>query len=207
MSATDRMRGRGRHREHATIRGSVPRATALALAAMLILSVPALADPDAAGAEPPAPRGAARFPELDWLIGEWQGYGTFPGRTTYIHKSFDYEIGGMFLMERTLDMFPPPEPSTEFEIHQDTGVYYRTADGLGATTFFVEAYVTTATVTVGSDGSIVVESVAIENAPQGMRSRITYTPRDADTFEGRFELAMPGKEYGLLETLEMRRIR
>jgi hypothetical protein len=30
-------------------------------------------------------RAAERFAPLDWLVGEWQGYGKFPNRTTYIH--------------------------------------------------------------------------------------------------------------------------
>ena len=103
-------------------------------------------------------RYAVRFEPLDWLIGEWQGYGEFSNRTTYIHKRYSYEVAGVYLVERTLDVFPPPEPSTEFEVHQDFSVFYRdnvTGD-FTANGFFVETFVTDAEVRVLEDGPIAV---------------------------------------------------
>ena len=164
---------------------------------------------DDAAARPPA-ADESRFAPFDWLVGEWRGYGKFSNRTTYIHKTYGYDIGGVYFFERTLDIFPPQELSTEFEIHQDVSYFYRVgADGeYRAKMFYVEGFVTSAMVKVSDDGSeIVIEATEVENGPSGMRSRITYTRVAPDRFTGLFELAMPGKDYGKVEELTMSRMR
>jgi len=155
------------------------------------------------------PRGAERFSELAWLVGEWRGFGKFAKNTNYIHKKFSYDVAGMFLTERTLDMFPPAEPSTDFELHQDLIVYYRVgADGpFRAKGFYVEPFVASIDVTVGEDGgSVTLESTQIENAPPGMRTRVTYGRQGIDELKGTFEIAAPGEPYRVVEQLTMRRI-
>lgn len=152
------------------------------------------------------PTGAARFPELAWLIGEWQGYGQLGDRVTYIHKAFTFEVAGRYLVERTRDVFPPAKPTTEFELHQDVTTFYRTdAGGYRAKGFYVEGYVWNSTVSVTGD-RVVVETDSVENAPAGMLARITFVKDGPDGFRGTFEIAMPGEDYKLVETLVMRRV-
>lgn len=154
----------------------------------------------------PEPTGVQRFPELAWLVGEWQGYGQFADRVTYIHKSFSYEVAGRYLVERTRDIFPPEKPTTDFELHQDFTTFYRMdAGGYRAKGFFVEGYVWSSTVTATGD-RVVVETDSVENAPAGMRARITYVRDGPDGFRGTFEMAMPGADYKAFETLVMRRV-
>ena len=154
----------------------------------------------------PPPTGDQRFGAFAWLAGEWQGYGQMGERVTYIHKAFGYDVGGRDLVERTLDMFPPSKPSTEFELHQDFIVYFRTdAGSYRAKGFFVEGFVWNSTVTVTPE-RLVIETESVENAPAGMRARLTYTKDGASGFKGTFELAMPGQDYKLFETLVMRRV-
>ncbi len=154
-------------------------------------------------------RGAARFGELDWLIGEWQGYGVFAEGRNQIHKSYGYEVGGMFLVERTLDMFPTETPSTDYEIHQDFMVVYRDTlgGGLLAKTFFIEAFVASSELTVAEGGDVfVIESTRIENGSPGMRTRYTIRRQWPDDFTGTFELAFDGGEFTVFEELTLRRI-
>lgn len=154
-------------------------------------------------------RGPERFPEVDWLIGEWQGYGVFKNKTTWLHKSWSYDVGGVFLHERTLDIFPPDSLSTEFEIHQDTVMWFRdTGTGaLKSVTFFVEGFVTTATVTVEHGGRrYVVESTHVENAPPGMATRFTVERVGDDEIEETFELKFPEREWFEMERLTLRRV-
>lgn len=154
-------------------------------------------------------KGADRFEELHWLVGQWQGYGRFTNRTTYIHKEYYYDVAGMFLIERTLDMFPPPEPSTEFEIHQDFTVFYRdTQTGrLKAKGFYVEGFVWSSDLTVSDNGrTIIIEATEIDNAPQGMRGKITILRDGDDEYRAIFDLAMPAKDYEELEELVMTRV-
>ena len=154
-------------------------------------------------------RGDDRFAPLAWLVGEWQGYGKFGTRMTYAHRKYSYDLEGMYLVERTIDMFPPPEPSTEFEVHQDFVVYYRdtTTGGLKAKAFFVEAFVTSETVSGGEGGKpIIAESTEIENGPPGLRTRFTLTRETNDRFKETFEIARPGKEFELAEESFYKRI-
>jgi hypothetical protein len=37
-------------------------------------------------------RGRERFESLAWLEGEWQGYGKFSDRVTYIRKHYSFEL-------------------------------------------------------------------------------------------------------------------
>ncbi len=155
-------------------------------------------------------RGDGRFASLVWLVGEWRGYGRFEERVTYLHRKYSYDLGGMYLVERTVDVFPPPEPSTDFEVHQDFVVYYRdtTTGALKAKAFFVEAFVTSETVSGGENNKpLVMESTQIENAPPGLRTRFTLTRETDARFKETFEIAKPGKEYELVEELVMERLR
>ncbi len=95
------------------------RIAVIALALGLLVPQPIMGQTEASTADWGDARFAARFEAFDWLIGEWQGYGQFADRTGYIHKRYSYDVAGMYFVERTLDMFPPPQPSTEFEVHQD----------------------------------------------------------------------------------------
>ena len=52
---------------------------------------------------------------------------------------------------------------------------------------------------MSADGNtIVFISEAIENGHEGMRARSIYTVINDNEFEETFELAMPGKEFGML---------
>jgi len=151
---------------------------------------------------------SARLSEIDWLVGEWRGYGVFSNRTTYIHKSFSYEIGGKFLVEKTIDMFPPDTPSTEFEIHQDQVFYFLNADKLEAVGFYGEGFVNCFNLTVEQSApKLIAQTYDVKNAPSGIRARITYEQEGDDHLQGIFELAMPGKQFDIVEKLTMERIK
>jgi hypothetical protein len=154
-------------------------------------------------------RGKARFEEMSWLVGEWQGWGKFPNRVTYIQKQFGFEVGGVFLFERMLDMFPPTEPSTEFEMQQDLSLFYwdTVTSTLRAKGFFVEGFVTSSDVKVEQGGAvIIIENREVENGSKGMRTRYSIKRSDADHFTATFEIAMPGAEYRTIEELQMSRV-
>ena len=167
-------------------------------------------------AEPPREKhewsgktGSDRFPPIAWLEGEWRGYGEFPDRVNFAHKTYEYDLAGMYLVERTEALFPPEEPSTDFEVHQDVTYFYRDSftGGFRAVGFYVESFVTISTVEVSEDGGrIVVETTDVHNGPPGMRSRSTYTKETDDSFSLLFEVAMPGQDYALYEEIVMERI-
>ena len=149
----------------------------------------------------------AKLSELDWLLGEWQGYGIVGKQYNLIRKSYAYEVGGTFLVERTLSMFPPGKPDTEFEMHQDFMVLHQNGDQLGAKGFYIEGFVSQSEVNIADGGKqIVIESTTIENGPPGTRTRYTLTRESDDAFKGQFEIAWPGQDFELSQKITMKRI-
>jgi hypothetical protein len=59
----------------------------------------------------------------------------------------------------------------------------------------------------GDEKRIVFVSEAIENIAEGWRARETYTILNDDEFTERFELAEPGKDFGLYSEAHLRRAR
>lgn len=175
--------------------------------ASLGLGPPPGAVPRDAAPTQEAASGPDRFAPLDWLIGEWRGFGLFADDTTYIHKRFAYEVAGRFLVERTLDIFPPERPTTDFELHQDLTVYYRVGEAFRAKGFFVEGFVWNSDVEVRNGGeTLVVRTSEVEAAPPGTRARVTLRRTDEDRLEATFEIAWPDAEFETFERLTMRRV-
>lgn len=170
---------------------------------VLLALIPLAGVPGPGGSqEPAAPE--ERFAPLAWLEGEWQGYGLFPDDTSYIRKEFRYALRGRFLVERTIDLFPPPEPRTDYEIHQDEIYYYSSGEGFAAKGFFVEGFVWNARVEAGGD-TVRVVTTDVEGGPPGFAARVTLVRRGPDRYEGTFELREPGGEFRTVERLFMRR--
>lgn len=145
-----------------------------------------------------------RFAPLSWLVGEWQGYGLFSDDTTYIHKRFRYELEGMFLVEETLDIFPPAEPTTDYQVHQDRLFYYPRGAGFAAKGFFVEGFVWNAGVSVSGD-TIRITTEEVEGGPPGFAARITLIRETADGYRATFELGTGDGDFRIIERLFMRR--
>lgn len=150
---------------------------------------------------------ASRFPPLEWLVGEWRGYGRFTDRTSYIHKRFSYELGGAVLVERTLDIFPPSELTTDFEIHRDIVHYFRNGEVFEAIGFYVEGHVNLFSVTVAENPSqLTAETYEVRNIPKGMRAKVIYEQDGETGLRGEFLLAAPGESLETVEKLVMQRI-
>ncbi len=142
---------------------------------------------------------------IAWLEGEWQGYSIMGEKSNVNHKEFRFEQAGHYLVERTVAMFPPAEPSTEYETHQDMNVFYVIGDELRAKAFFVEGFVQSSTVTL--DGAkVIIESTEVEGGPPGMRTRLTYVRGDGDGFTGTFEIDWSGEGYQPMSTYEFKRL-
>jgi len=146
---------------------------------------------------------------LGWLIGEWRGYGIVGKQMNMIHKSFRLEVGGLFLLERTLSMFPPSKPTTDYEQHQDLVVYYfdPSVGALKAKGFYIEGFVSSGDVHVSKAGQqIMVKSTQIENGPPNMATRFALNRKGEGEFIAKFEIAWQGVDYELSQKLTMQKI-
>ncbi|CAM2064882.1 hypothetical protein SCOR_05875 [Sulfidibacter corallicola] len=150
---------------------------------------------------------AGPFGLLDRLVGEWRGLGVFPDRKGYIHKTYAFELGRKYLVERTIDMWPPKEPSPDFHIHRDISFFYLDGGQIKVKSFHGEGFVWNAEVTLGEAGeSFVIETRSVEGGPPGFRARVSYTFKGPDSLEAVFALGMPGQPLKVLENLTLKRM-
>lgn len=147
--------------------------------------------------------------QLDWLLGEWRGYGIVGKDMNTIYKRFYYDLAKVFFVERTTAMFPPSKPTTEYEIHQDLLFYYpdQASGKIKSKGFYVEGYVSSAIVEIAKNGDVItIESTQIENGPRGMAVRDKIMRQSEDEFKSTFEIARPGMDFKLSQKHTMRRM-
>ena len=149
---------------------------------------------------------AADLADLAWIEGEWQGYSIMGNKSNLNHKWFVREMGGTYLVERTVAVFPPAEPTTEYETHQDQCWYYAMGDEVRMKGFFVEGFVSSGTVSISGD-TLTVLSTAVEGGPPSMRTRLRYVRMGEDRMIGDFEIDWNGDGFRPSSTYEFRRLR
>lgn len=153
-----------------------------------------------------SPAAAAETADLAWLEGEWQGYSTMGDKHNLNRKWFAWEMGGLYLVERTVAVFPPAEPSTEYETHQDRAWYYAVGGELRMKGFYSEGFVQNGTVAVDGD-TLTVLGTSVEGGPPGMRTRLRYVRQGDDRMTGSFEIDWDGGGFRPSSTYEFRRVR
>lgn len=181
-----------------------PRTATLVCAAIVAVAIQLLGAAAAAG------DGAERFGPLAALIGCWQGTSTKPDGSApgLVEQTYEYVLGGKFIRAESVAMFPPEVAGTHYEIHRDVGFISLAGDEERYIWrgFFSEGFVTREAIAIEEDGRvIVIESVEIENGPAGMRTRQTLTLESATEMVDRFEIAMPGMDFRIYNTITLRR--
>ena len=139
----------------------------------------------------------------------WQGYGVFTDNTTYIHRAHTYDAADMFLIKRTIDMFPPNSLTTEFGMHQNFAVYYvdTFSNSIKAKKMsWRPMYNLSRLLFTITDIASWWRLPKWRTAPPETRTRFTIERLNDDRFKETFELAMQSQEYETLEKLVLRRI-
>ncbi len=149
-------------------------------------------------AQSTAPRKPMGEP-LARFVGQWQGTPEGePGRGTS-ERTYEYTLGGKFLLSRNRSTYPPQEKNPKGETHEDVGYFSYDAQRkrLVLRQFHVEGFVNQYVEEPSSGGPLVFVSEAIENIPAGWRARESYVFDGPDAFTETFELAEPGKEFAV----------
>jgi lysophospholipase L1-like esterase len=116
-----------------------------------------------------------------------------------------------YLFYQNVSRFEPQEKNPKGETHEDWTFF--SFDNNRKTfvlrEFHSEGFINQYTLTIQADDSkiFVFVSENLENAPSGMRARITLNILNRNMFKESFELALPGKEFSLwLENIWTRKI-
>lgn len=135
---------------------------------------------------------------LSRFVGEWHGTGGGePGQGTS-QRSYEYVLGGKYLLAKNRSVYPAQEKNPKGETHEDVGYfsYDKSRQRLVLRQFHSEGFVNQYVEEPGQHaGTLVFVSEAIENIPAGWRARESYVFDGPDRFTETFELAEPGKDF------------
>lgn len=136
---------------------------------------------------------------MQYFEGHWSGHETGKAGIGKGTREYKWVIGKTFLLSENQSAFDPQEKNPTGELHEDWTIFSfdKSQHLLIARQFNSEGFVNTfAMDTVASDSSkLVFVSTHSENAPTGLKARLTFHILDENHFEERFDLAFPGKEF------------
>lgn len=139
---------------------------------------------------------------LAFLVGEWRGeedarFGRGEGE-----REYRFILNERYLLSQNLSRFEPQEDLPEGDRHEDWTFFsyddnretfvVRQFNSEG----FVNRFVLDPSSTVPE--TMVFVSEASENAPPGLRARLTYEKVSDDELQETFELAMPGEDFSVV---------
>jgi hypothetical protein len=138
---------------------------------------------------------------LKRLEGSWQGEITGKAGKGLGKMVCELKLGNKFVVCLNHAEFPPQEQNPEGEIHEDIGYYSfdKFTEKGRLRVFYSEGYVSIYDLIHfnAEENTIVFEATAHENLPKGFRAKITLKLYSTTEFEEKFELASPGKDYGM----------
>lgn len=172
----------------------------LALVACLLLEAP----PAAQSATLEDPWAPVRFMAGDW-DGESEGQ---PGKGT-VTRTYRFALGDRFLHERNVSTYPPQPKNEKGEVHEHWSFFSRDRGRrtLVLRQFHQEGFVNQYVLVPGAPGTVVFETEALENVPQGWKARETYKVISPDEFVETFELAQGAGPYEIYSQTRFKRRR
>jgi hypothetical protein len=156
-----------------------------------------------------APVQADPLQPLALLVGRWEGTVSGQPGTGTTRREFTRVLNGRFIRAVNQTTYEPREPNQRGQTHEDIG-YYSVDRALGRAVlrqFHGEGFVNTYVAQPPDrPGVIVFVSTSIENIPPGYRARETYAVIGPDEFEEVFEIAEPGRDFGLYSRARLKRL-
>lgn len=136
---------------------------------------------------------------LKFLVGHWKGNVQGEPGAGKVERSYEFGVGGTFLIGNNRSVYPPQKANPKGETHVDHTVisYDKARRKYVMRQFHVEGFVNQYVLEeISPNGKkLVWVTEAIENIPPGWRARETYLIKGLNEFTEKFELAEPGKDF------------
>ena len=138
---------------------------------------------------------------LRQLVGKWEGTGNGQPGLSKVEREYRLVLNDKFLHVQNRSVYDPQPKNPKGEIHEDWGMisFDKSRKRFVMRQFHVEGFVNQyLNTSTSADGkTIVFTSESIENIPAGFRARETYKLMGPDEFSEVFEIAEPGKDFGV----------
>jgi len=143
--------------------------------------------------------GQNKFENFNFLIGNWQGVETGMAGNGIGYRTYSYELGENYIMQKNQSTFPKSDKKPIGEVHKDIGMFsynsnkkeivYRSFNIEGFTNVFVlDSTLSTET----KFGFITRE---IENNPGNWKARVIIEKISDTEFKEFFDIAMDGENF------------
>jgi hypothetical protein len=137
-----------------------------------------------------------KFAKIDFLIGNWQGVETGLSGDGIGFRTYSYELGKNYIMEKNQSTFPKNDKNPHGEVHRDFGVIsynsnkneivYRSFNIEGFTNIFV------LDTTLSTETKFVFITREIENNPGNWKAKVIIEKISETEFKEFFDIAMDG---------------
>jgi hypothetical protein len=127
-----------------------------------------------------------------------------------VERSYQFALKGKFIQVANESTYPEQPSNPKDEIHKEVGLisFDNVRKRFVLWQFRVEGFVNPYVSDAPAERARVITftSESIENIPSGFRARETYTILGKDEFSERFEIAEPGKDFGLHSENHLQRL-
>jgi len=142
--------------------------------------------------------------------GEWSGEETGKAGIGKGERTVEFIMQDKYLFYKNISRFEPQEKNPKGETHEDWTFfsYDNNRQAYILREFHSEGFVNQYILDSLSEDNktFIYTSELIENAPSGMRARVTFSILNENKFREIFEMAFPGKEFSIwLENIWTRR--
>jgi len=135
---------------------------------------------------------------MNFLVGVWEGKGEGKSGISTVSHDFQFIMKAKYLHMKTKATFDPQEKNPKGEVHEDWGFfsYDLSRKKIVFRQFHIEGFMTQCVLEdIYEKGKLVFVSEEIENAPPGLKARLTFRRLNADGLEVNFELLFPGRKF------------
>lgn len=133
------------------------------------------------------------------FVGEWDGHETGRAGIGKGDREYSFVLQDKYLHTKNTSTFEPQEKNPEGEVHGDWSFvsFDQGRQKFVLREFHTEGFVIQYTLdsTMADNKTFMFVSESVENAPPGMKARLTIVFKDGDHFTEVFELAFPGKDF------------
>jgi hypothetical protein len=146
---------------------------------------------------------------FEYFVGKWEGNSSGKAGLGKGERNYTFVMKETYLFCKNIMRFEPQEKNPEGEVHEDQAFfsYDKTRGIFVMRQFNIEGFVNQFTMESLSPDKkkFVFVTESSENAPPGLKARITYKIKNKKEFVETFELGFPGQEYSCYMTNTWRR--